>query len=163
MLKSIREKDSREKISKEWFRRVFFVCNWAYLRFLVLSPFIVACCVNGNEFLHLCSTTNTLRNSCLVCTAHSLPLLRPLLFIINERNKCVTSSLINDGLNSIECRGVYHHQWSSTRWSFGYAFACLVSLMEDSFSACHSHSSEWRSWLERRCWLDGWDHLDGWS
>ena len=84
----------------------------------------------GNEILHLCSTTNTLQNSCLVRTAHSLPLLRLLLFIINERNKCVTSSLINDSLNSIECRGVYHHQWSSTCWSFGYAFACLVSLME---------------------------------
>ena len=24
-----------------------FVCNWAYLGFLVLSPFIVVCCVNG--------------------------------------------------------------------------------------------------------------------
>ena len=80
----------------------------------------------GNEFLHLCSTANTLRNSCIVCTTHSLLLLRPLLFIINERNKCVTSSLINDNLNNIECRGVYHSQWSSARLSFDYAFICLV-------------------------------------
>ena len=80
----------------------------------------------GNEFLHLCSTANKLRNLCLVSTTHSLPLLRLLLFIINESNKCVTSSLINDSLNSIECKGVYHHQWSSVRLSFSYAFACLV-------------------------------------
>ena len=30
----------------------------------------------------------------LMCTAHLLPLLCPLLFIINARNKCVTLALI---------------------------------------------------------------------
>ena len=53
-------------------------------------------------------------------------LLHLLLFIINEHNKCVASSLINDSLNIIECRDAYHYQWSSTYWSFSYAFAYLV-------------------------------------
>ena len=46
MLKSIREKDLKRNRLKNDFCRVF-VCLWAYLGFLVLSPFIVVCCVNG--------------------------------------------------------------------------------------------------------------------
>ena len=41
-----------------------------------------------NESLYLCSTS-ALPMGGLMCTTHLLPLLRPLLFIINARNKCV--------------------------------------------------------------------------
>ena len=46
MFKSVREKDLERNRLESYFCRVF-VCNWAYLGFLVLSPFIVVCCVNG--------------------------------------------------------------------------------------------------------------------
>ena len=48
----------------------------------------------NNEFLYLYSTTSMLSIGALRCTAHLLPLLHPLHFIINARNKCVTLTLI---------------------------------------------------------------------
>ena len=57
-----------------------------------------------NECLYLCSTVSMLSMGALKCTAHLLPLLRPLSFIINARNKCVTLAWIvingNDDLVS---------------------------------------------------------------
>jgi len=43
-----------------------------------------------NEFPHLCPTASVLPMGALMCTTHLLPLLRPLLLVINVRNKCVT-------------------------------------------------------------------------
>ena len=47
-----------------------------------------------NECLYLCSTASTLPVGALKCIAQLLPLVRPLRFIINARNKCVTLALI---------------------------------------------------------------------
>ena len=57
-----------------------------------------------NECLYLCSTSSALSMGALKCTTHLLPLLRPLHFIINACNKCVTSDLVviianNDNLS----------------------------------------------------------------
>ena len=43
-----------------------------------------------NEFLYLCSMASVLPMGALMCTTHLLPLFRLLLFVFNERNKCVT-------------------------------------------------------------------------
>ena len=48
----------------------------------------------NNECLYLCSTASTLSMGALKCTAHLLPLLFLLRFIINAHNKCVTLALI---------------------------------------------------------------------
>ena len=42
-----------------------------------------------NEILYLCSTASALPMEALMCTTHLLPLLRPLLLVINAHNKCV--------------------------------------------------------------------------
>ena len=62
-----------------------FYCSFLLYLFLTLMD---------NEFMYLCSTTNTLSMGALNCIAHLLPLLRPLRFIINACNKCVTSNLV---------------------------------------------------------------------
>ena len=48
----------------------------------------------NNECLYLCSTASTLSMGALKCTAHLLPLLYLLRFIINAHNKCVMLALI---------------------------------------------------------------------
>ena len=47
-----------------------------------------------NECLYLCSKASTSSMGALKCTAHLLPLLCPLCFIINAHNKCVMFTLI---------------------------------------------------------------------
>ena len=47
-----------------------------------------------NECLYLCSKASTLSMKALKCTAHLLPLIRLLRFIINVCNKFVTLALI---------------------------------------------------------------------
>ena len=59
----------------------------------------------------------------LMCTAHLLPLLCPLLFIINARNKCLTLALIvimesdDSGLffDSLAAPYSYPHLWDEIR------------------------------------------------
>ena len=47
-----------------------------------------------SESLYLCTTAIALPMGVLMCMAHLLSLLRPLRFIINACNKCVTLTLI---------------------------------------------------------------------
>ena len=68
MPKSIREKDSTEYDYVEYLCVIGHTLGFWY--FLLLYLFFA---LMGNEFLHLCSMANMLRNSCLVCTAHLLP------------------------------------------------------------------------------------------
>ena len=47
-----------------------------------------------NESQHLLAMASMLLMGALKCTVHLLPLLRPLRFVINVCNKCVTLTLI---------------------------------------------------------------------
>ena len=89
MLKSVREKNSWEKMSREWFRRAFACTfNFCYLLFYSCAP-------NQWAMNYCIYVQRLVRYKIFVWNSQLIlwPLLCPLRFIINERNKCVTSSL----------------------------------------------------------------------
>ena len=89
ILKSIREKDSREKMSREWFHRVF-VCTFNFYYLLFYS------CVSNQWAMNCCIYVQRLMRYRIFVWSSQLilwPLFRLLLFVINERNKCVMFSL----------------------------------------------------------------------
>ena len=101
-----------------------------------------------NEFPHLCPTASVLPMGALMCTTHLLPLFRPLLLVINARNKCVTLVWIVIMENNDSSYFSTHqlppcsslHLWDKIRTQFLLLhLSCLMHLLRVDVSSTAWH------------------------